>query len=265
MTVALPASSKITHMSPPAPDENPARPAKPAGPLLAMDTSGRTARVALVAHDGRVLASGERTSDRHSSILLPLCSELLDQAGLRAENLGGLACGAGPGSFTGLRVGLAVAKGLAFATGRPIFLVSSLEALARDLAGLHPQARLVVPCIDAGKGEVYAQRFASRADELRPLAQVERLAPQTLREALAAEPSAVVVAGTGVDRFGEQLAPPESARARWLTLFGFAGPTATAVAGLALARWGVGTGDDLDASVPLYGRPPDITKPKPRG
>ena len=125
--------------------------------VLCLDTSTPTARVALFDGAGQVLAGAEATAERHSQHVLKLVDDVLRRAGARPEMLAGIACGAGPGSLTGLRVGLAVAKGLALATGVPLLLVSSLQALATDIArGAAAGTRFVVPCIDAGKGEVYA-------------------------------------------------------------------------------------------------------------
>ena len=241
-------------------------------PLLALDTSGPTARVALISPQGPLLGKGERTGERHSAYLLPLCHELLTAAGLTVDRLGGLACGRGPGSFTGLRVGLAVAKGLALPFDLPLHLVSSLEALALDLDLYLAQqpagsgaAALLVPVIDAGKGEVYGQLLQRDGEELRALSPESRLTPPALvdliRAELAQRPECPLrVGGTGVDRhassFRQALGDAVLER--------FPGPTAESVARLARQHMAAGRSDDLSAAVPSYGRPPDITKPRPR-
>src|SRR5436190_19279587 len=101
--------------------------------VLCLDTSTPTARVAILDGDGVVRHSAEATAERHSSHVLPLCAAALSAVALAPADLAGIACGGGPGSFTGLRVGLAVVKGLALATGVPIYVVSSLQALALDI------------------------------------------------------------------------------------------------------------------------------------
>lgn len=217
--------------------------------LLALDTSTTTARVAVVDDAGAVLASGARTADRHSAGLLALVDEVLRGAGLRVGDVDAFACGAGPGSFTGLRVGLATVKGFALATGRPIVMVSSLAALADDLAAAAPGREIVVPCLDAGKGEVYAQTFAggvATSDEW-------RLVPTEL---VARVGATVAIGGPGVVRHREVFAPSAAA------IVEVAGPTAEAIGRRALARLARGEHDDADAAVPSYGRPPDITMPK---
>ncbi|HSY38019.1 MAG TPA: tRNA (adenosine(37)-N6)-threonylcarbamoyltransferase complex dimerization subunit type 1 TsaB, partial [Polyangia bacterium] len=132
--------------------------------FLCLDTSTPTARVAILdgdAHAAEVVRfSAEATAERHAGHLLPLCAEALRVVGVAPAALAGIACGGGPGSFTGLRVGLSTAKGLALPTGVPLHVVSSLEALALDILGL-PSNRAAaspvtaVPCLDAGKGEIY--------------------------------------------------------------------------------------------------------------
>lgn len=235
---------------------------------MALDTSGPTARVALVSPQGVRLGGGERTGERHSAYLLPLCHELLEAAGLTVDRLGGLACGRGPGSFTGLRVGMAVAKGLALPFNLPLQLVSSLEALAWDLdlaQGSALPAPLLVAVIDAGKGEVYGQLFERAEGGVRALGPEGRSNPEALIAQVQAERDKrperpLRLGGTGVDRhhgrFQQHLGDA--------VVVQFPGPSADAVARLALRQIAAGQAADLSAAVPSYGRPPDITKPKPR-
>jgi tRNA threonylcarbamoyladenosine biosynthesis protein TsaB len=229
--------------------------------LLALDTSTPTARIAVLDGAGAVLAQAEATADRHSAHVLKLCDEVLRAAGITATDLSGVACGAGPGSFTGLRVGLAVAKGLSLATGASLLLVSSLEALARDIARTAAvTSGYVVPCIDAGKGEVYAIACPiGAAGEVDAGAGGEpwRLLPEALAERLAELP-ACVIAGNGAERHAAALDARLSPSARRIAV---PGPTALGIGALALPRLLRGESDDLEKAVPQYGRPPDITKP----
>lgn len=145
---------------------------------LAFDTATRVATVALV-RDGEVL--GERVS--RAVAVLADADELLREADASRSDLTGLAVGTGPGSFTGLRLGLAAARGLSFALDLPVSGVSTLDALAAGAPG-------ALPMIDAGRREV----FTIRSGE--PVA----VTPQ----ALELEPGTVCV-GDGALRYREVL------------------------------------------------------------
>jgi tRNA threonylcarbamoyladenosine biosynthesis protein TsaB len=241
------------------------------GLLLAIETATTTARVAIVDRSGALLAAREATADRHSSNLLRLCDEALREVGTTPAALGAIACGAGPGSFTGLRVGLAVAKGLALASSPRFVLVSSLRALALDL--LDDQAAvgggggggetIACACIDAGKGEVYTAFFraGTHSDDdalVHPLTEEWRLQPG---DVVARAPAAgrLLVAGNGALRYAEIVDAALAARGAGSRRVEVAGPSARSLARLALLRLGRGEADDLATAVPSYGRPPDIT------
>jgi tRNA threonylcarbamoyladenosine biosynthesis protein TsaB len=229
-------------------------------PILAFDTSTPCARVALISDAGESLSAAEMTAARHSSNLLNLCDQVLGAAGIKIPAVRALACGAGPGSFTGLRVGLAVAKGLALADDLPLVLVSSLEALALDLARA-ASGDGVLPCIDAGKGQVYARVY--RTNQSPPLAMGKddlMLTPEQLCAWVKdnAAGTTLLAGGNGVDRYAELFA----AHLGSPILPAAPGPSALSVGRLALARLARGERDDLASSVPRYGRPPDITRPK---
>src|ERR1700761_5339320 len=97
--------------------------------VLALDTATLASAVALW-RDGQLLAERRRLVTTHSESLLAMIDESLAEAGLRPPQLDGIVCGAGPGSFTGLPIGLATAKGLCLALDKPLVLVSTLAALA---------------------------------------------------------------------------------------------------------------------------------------
>jgi tRNA threonylcarbamoyladenosine biosynthesis protein TsaB len=230
-------------------------------PVLAFDTATPTARVALLSPVGECLVERERTAARHSANLLALCDEVLRDGGATVAGLGGILCGAGPGSFTGLRVGLAVAKGLALPTGLPLVMVSSLDALACDLAKQAPDAALLLPCLDAGKGQVYARLYAAGADVPKALGEADWvLAPQDLvRLGLeAAAGQSVCGGGTGVDRYREVFSAATGVAICHL----LAGPSPSSLGRLGLDRLARGLIDDIETAVPRSGRPPDITRPK---
>jgi tRNA threonylcarbamoyladenosine biosynthesis protein TsaB len=211
--------------------------------VLGLDTATLTASVALVS-DGVLVVERRRKVTTHSEMLLSLVDEVLAEAALTPAALDGIACGAGPGSFTGLRIGLATAKGLCFALGRPLALVSSLAALAARA----PDGSRVVAVLDAFKGEVYAGRFTV-ADGV-PIGDGDEqvLAPAALAAQLAVVDGPLALVGEGALRYRAQLPP--------LALVDEEpAPRAADVARLGALRLARGDADDLARSSPRYVRP----------
>ncbi|MCA9665769.1 MAG: tRNA (adenosine(37)-N6)-threonylcarbamoyltransferase complex dimerization subunit type 1 TsaB [Myxococcales bacterium] len=223
--------------------------------LLALDTATPTASVAVV-DEHEVLAQHDRVVTTHSEGLLALIEETLAAVSMQPSELSGVVCGLGPGSFTGLRIGLATAKGLCFAARKPIYGVCSLDgvaaAVARELGD--DQAAIAV-VLDARRGEVFLRCYRGR-DALGP--------PRVLRpDALEAEldaafesGAAITVAGDGALKYHAshlsrcQLAP-EDAHAVAAGELGLA----------ARARHAAGEADDVAKLAPLYLRAPDIRPP----
>lgn len=117
--------------------------------LLALDTSTEYCSVALL-RDEVLTFHEEHAIQRHSELILPMVEDLLLASGLALAQLDGIAFGAGPGSFTGLRIACGVAQGLGFGAGLPVVPVGTLIALAQE-AG----AQKVIACLDARMGEIY--------------------------------------------------------------------------------------------------------------
>lgn len=125
--------------------------------ILAIDTTVKTAAAALV-EDGNLIAEYSLNTDTHSTTLLPMIASLLSLSDTTVKDLDLLAVSAGPGSFTGVRIGVSTIKGLAFADNIPCVGVSSLEAMAMNFTGI-PGA--IVPVINARNKMVYAAVFTS--------------------------------------------------------------------------------------------------------
>jgi tRNA threonylcarbamoyladenosine biosynthesis protein TsaB len=176
--------------------------------ILAFDTATRATAVALT--DGRATlerrddpAPGERP--RHATRLLPLVSELLSEAGIGWSQVDRIAVGLGPGTFTGLRIGVATAQALARAATIPVVGVSTLHSLALNLGRAPgPQADVVVAVLDARRSEVYAAAWDANGlgkTELPALLRPAALAPESLLEALAGRARAPLAIGEGAIAF----------------------------------------------------------------
>ena len=126
--------------------------------ILALETSTELCSAALWL-DGEVDAREALAGQRHSELLLPMIDALLLNHGLTAADLDGIAFGAGPGSFTGLRIACGVAQGIAFGAGVPVVGIGTLLALAAA-----SRAERVVCCIDARVSEVYHAAYERRND-----------------------------------------------------------------------------------------------------
>ena len=133
--------------------------------ILAFDTSTEVCAAALF--DGeRWSERREQAGSRHSELLLPMVRALLRESGLGLTDLDGIAFGAGPGSFTGLRIACGVAQGLAFGAGLPLVGVASLEAMAESARAKHGWTR-VAAALDARMGEIYFAAYTRNGDEWR--------------------------------------------------------------------------------------------------
>lgn len=225
--------------------------------LLAIDTSTRTTSVAVLDGDA-VRATIAVRAETHSDQLLPRIAAALAEAGLAPTALDAVAVGVGPGSFTGLRIGVAAAKGVAFAAGRPLWAVSSLAALALDLAAL-TDAALLVPVLDARRGEVFAGTYV-RAGAVVAEAGPDRVLPPAELAAVidALAPASVALTGDGVAAYRDELGPL-AARA---VGGGPDAPSAVAIARLALAGDRV---DVLGHGAPRYIRPSEAEVKYPDG
>lgn len=124
--------------------------------ILGLDSSGLTASVAVVEDDVLVAESTLDYKKTHSQTLLPMLDELRGRIELDMDTLDAIAVASGPGSFTGLRIGSATAKGLGLALGKPLVEVPTLEGLAWNLYGTD---HLVCPMMDARRNQVYAAAY----------------------------------------------------------------------------------------------------------
>lgn len=153
------------------------------GPIiLALENSGMCGSVALVA-PGLCLAEYSLTSTAtHSQRLLPSIQQIMAETGVTWGSVAAIAISAGPGSFTGLRIGLTTAKGLAMASGRPLIAVSSLDTLATQMPWTD---KLICPVLDARKQEVYSACYRCDGDGApRRISEIVAITPSKLAQTI---------------------------------------------------------------------------------
>lgn len=126
---------------------------------LAIDTCTRWGRFALAEQDRILEYRPLNVSGSYADALLPVIQEMLAAGGRSQEDLTAIGVTVGPGSFTGVRIGVATAKGLAWGLGCNLFPVTSLAAMAAALLVEHPEAQVAVPVLDARRGEVFSGLF----------------------------------------------------------------------------------------------------------
>ena len=164
--------------------------------ILSVDSSAVAASVA-VTSDGRLLAEYTlNNGNTHSETLLPMIENILKALGISISDIDLFACSSGPGSFTGVRIGAATIKGLAFAQEKPCVGVSTLEAIAEN-AKL--RGGLICPVMNARRSQVYTALFRSDGKELVRLMPDSAMAISELDEALAAYGEEVCFCGDGYE------------------------------------------------------------------
>lgn len=218
----------------------------------AIETSTLTQSLAL-AQRGQVI--GERVAPagaQHGRVLAQAWSELLRDAGLAHGDVEQIVVGAGPGSFTGLRIGLAFARGVSLVTGARVALVSSVVPLARRA----PDGLTTCVALDARRGEVYAAIVGSGAARA-PLTTVDAWRPADLVHRLADFPDGLALVGGGFAVYGDAFAPV-AGRAQFVDAS--ASPNARIVLEHAIATGVVG--QQRGALEPSYVRGADADAPR---
>lgn len=124
--------------------------------VLALDTTALTATAAVTNDDKLIGLYTLNTSLTHSETMLPMVENLLHNSKISINDIDIFACSAGPGSFTGVRIGISIIKGLAFGTDKPCIGVSTLEALAYNMTGFNG---IICPVMDARRSQVYNALF----------------------------------------------------------------------------------------------------------
>ncbi len=229
--------------------------------ILGIDTATASASVALV-EDGKLVLEETRSAPRHGApagrgnhaeILLPAIETVLSKAGLSLSAIAAFAVSIGPGSFTGLRIGLSTVKGLVYGSEIPVVGIPTLAAIAWKVTAWDG---LICPFLDARKKEVYAALFRKRAGALVRLTEDLVSSAEAVIERVAAldggEPCLFI--GDGIQSYGKLITAALGDRSR-VTLGESYPSTACAVAQLGEARLARQERDPVGAMVPLYLRP----------
>jgi tRNA threonylcarbamoyladenosine biosynthesis protein TsaB len=204
--------------------------------FAAFETSTEWCSVAIWV-DGEAMGIEERAGNAHSERVLPMLDRLLASAGISIAQLDAVAFGAGPGSFTGLRIACGVAQGLAFAHGLPVAGISTLEAMAEESG-----AARVVACLDARMHEVYYSAIERDGLRWREVIPAQCVAPAAVQ----------VPPGEGWVGCGNGFAAYGSLG--FNSVIPDIHPSAIAVARLAAPRINAGEGVDAGLAVPVYVR-----------
>ncbi len=218
--------------------------------ILGIETATKTGSVAIVGDEGVVAEYTLNIELTHSERLMSTVERVMQDTRIDVASLDGFAVSIGPGSFTGLRIGLAAAKGLSLATNKPVIPVPTLKALAWNLP--HAQ-HLICPLLDAKKKEVYAAvyRFAEK--------ELVQMLPETvcsLKELAVRIKDRTVFTGEGARLFQDEI---RGLFGEW-ALFAPASaavPSAASVAELGLRLLAAGQPPDADGITPLYIRRPE--------
>lgn len=225
--------------------------------ILAVDTSAKPVSCAL-AEGERVLASYyANTGSTHSQTLLPMIESLLKVSGKKVEDLDALAVNAGPGSFTGVRIGVSAVKGLAFTTNLPCVAVSTLECMAENTVA--PPNSVICCLMDARCQQVYGALFEKDRDGvLHRLSEDEALTVAQMGEKVAALQRPIILVGDGSemcyrawkDTISGVMLAPASVRYQ----------NAAATALIAVRRYEAGQTVSAEELLPLYLRLPQAER-----
>ena len=209
--------------------------------ILLLETSGTILSVAL-SDNGTVIADRVCREPRmQASLTAPLVKEVLDAAGLRAQDLDAVCVSKGPGSYTGLRVGVSTAKGICFGANVPLLSVCTLDILAGD-GRSEPAMTKVVPMIDARRMEVYTAVYSPAGERLTDI-EAKVIGPESFAEELAA--GTVLFIGDGAMKCKAVLDSPNA-------IFREAFPLASVMAPLAEKAYKEKQFEDLAYFEPFY-------------
>lgn len=215
--------------------------------ILSLDSSTEAASVAVVEENkllGEITFNFEK---QHSVILMTMIDNLLSNLHINIDSLDGFVVSRGPGSFTGLRIGMATIKGLCLGSSKPFVSVSSLDSLAYNLCFA---PGIICPILDALRNNVYTCLYSFNGGKLEPMSDYMAISVDELIELLRAKNMPVYFIGDAVDKFRDKLieslsgvhfAPPHLNLTR-----------ASSLGELGIRRLASGLNEDINTSTPIY-------------
>lgn len=214
--------------------------------ILAVDTATEACSAALMVGD-KVFSRWEEAPRDHTRKILPMVQALLDEAGITLDKLDAIAFGRGPGSFTGVRIGIGVAQGLAFGAGVPLIGISTLAAMAQGAHRLEGAER-VLTAIDARMDEVYFGHYELIDGRIQLVGEEVVSGPAALVEARGKLSGRFTCVGTGFETYGETL----KALADELVVSQVRFPAAEDMLPLARTAWLAGEAVAVEQATPVY-------------
>ena len=170
--------------------------------ILALDSSGLVATVAILEEDQTIAEYTVNYKKTHSQTLLPMLDEIVKMTEFDLETVDAIAVAGGPGSFTGLRIGAATAKGLGLALNKPLIHIPTVDGLAYNLYGTDG---LICPIMDARRSQVYTGLYRFENDEFQVVEEQMAISVQELIEKLNQYGEKVTFLGDGVPVYKEEL------------------------------------------------------------
>ncbi|TNJ01918.1 tRNA (adenosine(37)-N6)-threonylcarbamoyltransferase complex dimerization subunit type 1 TsaB [Aeromonas veronii] len=214
--------------------------------ILAVDTATEACSAALLVGD-KLFSRWEEAPRDHTRKILPMVQAVLEDAGISLSDLDAIAFGRGPGSFTGVRIGISVAQGLAFGAGVPLIGISTLAAMAQGAYRLDG-AQQVLTAIDARMNEVYFGRYELIDGRMQLVGDEVVSDPVALVDVRGKLAGPVTCVGTGFETYGETL----SGLADELAVSQVRFPAAEDMLPLARAAWLAGEAVPVEQATPVY-------------
>ncbi|TNJ09124.1 tRNA (adenosine(37)-N6)-threonylcarbamoyltransferase complex dimerization subunit type 1 TsaB [Aeromonas veronii] len=214
--------------------------------ILAVDTATEACSAALLVGD-KLFSRWEEAPRDHTRKILPMVQAVLEDAGISLSDLDAIAFGRGPGSFTGVRIGISVAQGLAFGAGVPMIGISTLAAMAQGAYRLDG-AEQVLTAIDARMNEVYFGRYELIDGRMQLVGDEVVSEPAALVDVRGKLAGPVTCVGTGFETYGETL----SGLADELAVSQVRFPAAEDMLPLARAAWLAGEAVPVEQATPVY-------------